>query len=192
MPKFSNPEFAGISLRKREGYTLIELLVVIVMMGILSAVIFASTRNSPKTLALDRSAQKLGQDISQAREMAMRGSLATCSVGAVTGYGIFFATATPSQYLIYADCNADKKYSSGSDKQIGGFLSFESGVSISGLKTGISGTATTSLNIFFEPPDPILYTNGTARVTSSISISASGIPQGKTLDVGGSGIVNVK
>jgi prepilin-type N-terminal cleavage/methylation domain-containing protein len=193
MPKFLKPGPAGKNLRGRGGYSLIELLVVIVMIGILSGVIFASSRNSPKTLSLDRSAQKANQDISQARGMAMGGYLATCTVGGpVNGYGIFFSTASPSQYLVYANCDADNKYSASLDKQIGNSLSLESGVSVSSLKTGVSGTATTSISIFFLPPDPILYTNGTARVTSSVVLSVSGLSQTKTLNVSGSGIVNVK
>lgn len=173
-----------------EGYSLIELLVVIVMIGIMSAVIFANQRSTPKILSLDRSTQKLIQDISHARGMAMGGHQESCTSGSVDGYGIFFDKADSSRYFIYANCDGDKQYTV-SDEIIGGYISLENSISISDLKLGSAGTSVDTVSVFFEPPNSMVYANGQKRATSSVVLSASGEPQSKSLEITASGIVNV-
>lgn len=196
MPKFSKLIFKKEGPEERKGYTLVELLVVISMIGIMTAVVFISSRNSPKTLTLDRTAQKVSQDIGQVRGMAMGGKQVSCNVGGpVNGYGIFFDISDASHYLIYANCDAQKGYSS-NDTQVGGLLPLEKGISISGLKLGSSESVQTKMSIFFLPPDPTVYVSNDSatfeRATSSVTLSIDGVSQNKILEIKGSGVVNVK
>lgn len=150
MPKAKNIE---------KGFTLVEVLITIFIIALLSGIIFANYPQGNRQFLLQRTATKLAQDIRRVQQMAM--SAATCSsicplslcggaCGATVppgGYGIYFNSLSTGSYLLYADNNNDKKYTSGSDTNLE-TINFENGINIINL--------TSDLSINFQPPDPIV------------------------------------
>lgn len=146
-------------LRKGEGFTLVETLVVIAIMGILLLVITPSYNAARKTLALNRSASRLAQDIRSVQEMAVSAKecdLTECLIDGnpavpLGGYGIFLELPFPTFYILFPDIDGDNSYSSGDStlEQI----ELEKGIVISGF---FNCSAT---SIVFTSPDPIVTIN---------------------------------
>ena len=189
-------KFVKENFRKEEGFTLFELLVVIIMIAILSGIIFLGPNTWQKTLALDRSAQKLSQDISQSRGLSQKGESGGCSGSNTDGYGVYLAMSDPSQYFIYRNCdsdlnNRDRSYGGADEKLEGENILLESNIVICGLKEG--GSETSALSIFFEPPDPTVFINNIPSVTSSVTICINDDPsKQKTIEINKAGNINLK
>lgn len=100
------------------GFTLVELLVSLFIIILLSGIILANYRAGGQQFALQRSANKLAQDIRRAQAMAMSAKETNLGGQVPTGqefvpkggYGIYFDEGSPSSYVIFADCNENKKY----------------------------------------------------------------------------------
>lgn len=179
------------NFRKEGGFTLIELLVVIVIIAILSGIVFVNPDNWQKGLALERSAQKLSQDISQSRALAMKGESGACVSGSLNGYGIYLDKIEPPKYFIYMNCNADKSYNSGSDKKIKIDIPLEKNIIVCGLKG--SGSEVSALSIFFEPPDPAVFINNVPSATSSVTVCIKNdASKQKTIEINKVGNINLK
>ncbi|MFA5249270.1 MAG: prepilin-type N-terminal cleavage/methylation domain-containing protein [Candidatus Paceibacterota bacterium] len=180
-----------IYLAGERGYTLIELLVVVVMIGIMTAIVFANPNVWQSSLSLDRSAQAMSQKISESRGLAMKGFNETGSCSGINGYGIYFSQASSSQYIIYRNCNADYSYDPAADQQIGSAVQLENNILIYNLK--VNGATTTALSIAFEPPNPEVYMNNSSSATSSVTLSIQGDPgKQKTVEINGRGVINIK
>jgi Tfp pilus assembly protein FimT len=146
----------------------VELLVVIGIIGTLTLIIVPNYGASGSQLALQRSANKLSQDIERAKEMAMSASECSTCGGVPKGYGIYL-TQGATTYLLYADkVGTDDKYDAGQDIVIE-TISFEKGVQISSISPA-------PLSINFKPPDPaIKISNGLSEVnetTITLSLQA--------------------
>lgn len=180
--------------KNERGFTLFELLVVIVIIAIFSGIIFASPNDWQKTLALERSAQKLSQDISQSRSLSMKGHSGLCFSGDPNGYGIYLDKADQSKYFIYMNCSADasKSYSPSFDQKFEDTdINLESNIIICGLEA--EGVEQSSLSIFFDPPDPSIVINNIPRATSSVSICVKGDDsKKKTIEINRAGSINLK
>ncbi|MDP3900900.1 MAG: type II secretion system protein [bacterium] len=138
---------------EERGFTLTELLVVIAVMALLTALTVPNLRLGGRQLALDRSAQRLAQDIGQAAELVLRAQSFDCGgTNFVSGYGVYFDTATPTSYFIFVDCNDNQKYEAGPD-QIIDTMNLESRVTISAL------SISPNLSITFVPPKPEVWLN---------------------------------
>lgn len=135
-----------------KGFTLIELLVIISITVLMSVVLFANYRSGNESFALERSAQKLSQDLRRTQEMAMSGFEGETSSN---GYGIYFdkTTGNETKYIIYLN-NDGMYYESGVDtaKET---INIENGVKICNI---IHNSANpNNISISFEPPDPLTY-----------------------------------
>ena len=185
--------FINDNSKKESGFTLFELLVVIVMIAILSGIIFANPNSWQKNLALERSAQKIGQDISQSRALSMKGESGACLSGSPNGYGLYIDKTNP-KYFIYMNCDSDssKSYNSSFDKKFeGADIPLENNIVICGLKAG--GLEQSGLSIFFEPPDPIVFVNNISSATSSVIICIEGdASKQKTIEINKVGNINLK
>ncbi|MFH1656844.1 MAG: type II secretion system protein [Candidatus Nealsonbacteria bacterium] len=142
---------------KKNGFTLFELLVVMSIIVILSGMVLANYRTGQRRLALQRAVNKVGQDIRRMQTMAGNGEEGCKTAGNFDvdyqyGYGIDLNTGNNKSYTLFADCNGDKTYNSGTDKIIEN-ANIETYIEIGNLVPG-------PLVIVFVPPDPSVYING--------------------------------
>jgi prepilin-type N-terminal cleavage/methylation domain-containing protein len=155
--------------KKDKGFTLVELMIVTLIIALITAIVLINYRAGNRQLALNRSANKLAQDIRRAQEMAM--SAAQCPTG--TGcagqlpprYGIFSAqsNSNPTSYILFADISEDGVWHPGGPlprDEIIETLPYEEGVYLSDICCDIycSGWPVPGhrrLSVTFKPPDPI-------------------------------------
>jgi Tfp pilus assembly protein FimT len=97
------------SMNSSSGVTLIEVLVVTAIMFILLGISFVGYRERGKELELQRAAFKVMADIERVRGMAMSAQEEEIS-GKIPegGWGIYFDTGNPRQYILFADLDANK------------------------------------------------------------------------------------
>ena len=141
-------------MKNNKGFTLIELLVIVMITILMTVVVFSNYGKNNEIFALERSAQKLYQDIRRTQEMAMsgfEGSVAT------TGYGIYFNTSNSSSYIIYEEKNSNMWYESGIDT-VKETINLEKEIRICGLNDNTSTPSV--LSVSFEPPNPLTYVGG--------------------------------
>jgi len=153
---------------ENKGFTLIELLVVAIIIGVLSAFVLANYPSYGREFALDRSANKLAQDIRRAQEKAV--AMEEISGSPPQGYGVYFNTSThPSSYKLSAYEKEGSEWSATDTWE--DTISLESKVKLKDLKVGGSSVSTSS--IVFEPPDPtiwIIWSNNNSSSSSSTVI----------------------
>jgi len=145
---------------QKKGFTLTETILIVALIIILSSFTLASHRQGERLFSLQRAAHKLAQDLSYARDMAMRGQKTPASCGGIFpsgGYGLSFIINSNS-YVLFADCNNNGQYDF-PEKIEEIFL--ESRIIISDLPDS-------PLSITFFPPDPsitITPDSSSAKVT---------------------------
>jgi type II secretory pathway pseudopilin PulG len=170
MKKFSN----------EKSFTLIELLVSIFIIVLISGIIFANYRVGGQQFALQRSANKLAQDIRRAQAMAMGAAeYAGCPAGYKYGYGIYLTTSTNNQYILFADCDNGKDYDSGEGVET---IKLETGVKIKTL------SPSSPLTITFTPPDPTITISPSAPATITLGNDS----QTKTITVNSAGLIEIQ
>mgnify|MGYP001583836230 CR=1 FL=1 len=132
----------------QRGFTIPELLVVIGIMILMAALITPNWRRGNQGLALERAVHKVSQDITRARELALRAQFFQCEQGNINGYGIYWdRTLMPDSYLLFADCDNSRQYESNVDSTVETMV-LEQGVAISSLNPD------STLSIVFVPPEP--------------------------------------
>lgn len=169
------------------GFTLIELLVVTGIIILLSGIALVSYRPGQSQLALQRSANKLTQDIRRVQEMAMSAKEYQGKVP--PGYGVYLNQGN-NYFLIYADTNPAQ----GNEIYDGGdgiveTIYFEKNVYIKNLSPA-------SLSINFKPPDPKTKISGTGiseANSATITISLETDPsKEKRIIVNKAGLIYVE
>lgn len=122
-------------------------MVSVAIIGLVSTIGVVNYRNANKASVLQLEAYKVAGDIRQAQNMALG---AVEFSGAVPdAWGAYFNSASPGQYLVFADANDDKIYNAGD-----GVLATIT------LQNNITLDITGTINIAFVPPDPMTYLNG--------------------------------
>ncbi len=137
-----------------KGFTLIELLAIIFITLLVTASLFANYGSGSEAFALERSGQKLAQDFRRVQEMSLSGYEGELSSN---GYGIYFNTSNPTQYLIYMNNDTDMTYASGTDT-IKETVKIESGIQICSILDNTSYMD--AMSVSFEPPEPNTYVSG--------------------------------
>lgn len=147
----------------KKGFSLVEFIVVISIITILSAIIIPIYQGSKKQLSIQRSANKLAQDIRRAQEMAMAAKECDICGGIIPsgGYGIYFETTdwpTINEYTayLYADTSisAQERYDSGD--QIIETISLGKEIKIKMVEDTAVSSNRKKFSINFKPPDPIV------------------------------------
>jgi len=170
------------------GFTIIELLIVVGIIVFMTALILPNWRSGERTLALDRTVHKAGQDVRRVQELALRAQPHICPndpAEKISGYGVFFNQNISTSYIIFAECNDNNTYNEGIDGIVE-TISLESGIEIS----LVSPSATTS--IVFVPPTPLVFTNGNPGEDVQISFQRTdGVGAVKTLDINSKGVIDI-
>ena len=143
-----------------KGFTLVELLVSIVIIGILTAAVVASSPVAKQGFAIMRSSQGLAQDIRRAQIKAT--AMKEIDGASPKGYGIYLTTNASSSYILFADQDGDYEYNEG-DILIE-TINLETDVKISTLLPG------SPLHIVFEPPNPTVWINSSSSSSSTITL----------------------
>lgn len=143
-----------------KAFTLVELLVVAGIISIMALLMYANYRAGQQRFALQRSANKLAQDIRRAQQMAM--ALQELPSGEVPemGYGIKITPQlTPREYLFYGNRDDDVEYSPANDEVVD-ILELEKEVEFDQKIIATSGGTSyekTKVHIVFVPPDPTIW-----------------------------------
>ena len=139
-------------LQSQFGFSIMELIVVIFIIGLMSTVMFANYRQGERDTTLEYAAQGIAQDIRHAQNLSLAGT--KLSDEDTWGYGIRFENN--KAYFIYGDVgvtpNINYQYNSG-DKKVSDSITLPTNVEISDFNI---------TDIFFKPPDPITYINGSS------------------------------
>lgn len=176
------------------GFTLVELLVSIFIIALLSAVIFANYRQSGQQFALQRSANKLAQDIRRAQEMTMSAKEFGGSVP--PGYGVILdKTWDVKKYRLYADEGSE--FFNPADTIVE-TIDLERGVIIKKIEDiDIPLKTYDSVSINFKPPDPIVnirYNVGPPGLSETIITLSLETDQNKTkiISVNKAGLIEIE
>ncbi|MFH1841328.1 MAG: type II secretion system protein [Candidatus Nealsonbacteria bacterium] len=133
-------------MNNQKGFTIIEMTVVVSIIVLFAALVVPNYRAGERNLALQRSAEKMAQDVRRVVEMSMSAAEFQGEVPA-GGYGVFFDKNNEDQYIIFTDNNGNSHYDPGSDGLVEK-IDIEKEVEISQL------SSSPSLYICFLPPDP--------------------------------------
>ncbi|MCK9445580.1 type II secretion system GspH family protein [bacterium] len=147
---------------ENKGFTLIELLVIISITILMTVMVFSNYGKNNEIFALERSAQKIYQDIRRVQEMAMsgfEGSVAT------TGYGVYFNMNSTSSYLVYEEQNSNMWYESETDI-VKETINLEKEIIICALNDNTNTPSV--LSVSFEPPNPLTYVGGVSSAHEAI------------------------
>jgi Tfp pilus assembly protein FimT len=166
------------------------MLVIIAIIAILTLIVVPNYGSNGSQLALQRSANKLAQDIRRVEEMAM-------SAREISGssppycYGIEF-TSSSNSYTLFVDANNDGQRGGG-EPNIEPSIILENRIIVNRLLIDGS-TEKDTVWITFEPPDPTIYfdylpTGGSAF---NINIELIGNNKTKTVIVNRAGLIYVE
>ena len=174
----------SLLIMKKKGFTIPELLVVIAIMSLLTTITLPNWRSGQQSLALERSAFKLAQDVRRTEEMALRAEAFTCDVGSITGYGVAFDTSSPERYIIFADCDSDNAYGLG-DSEVE-ILEFEGNIIISSLLPGPQAS------VVFVPPTPQIWLKPGSPQEIQIQLSPTGGEINRLVTITSKGIIDIE
>ncbi|HEB13544.1 MAG TPA: type II secretion system protein [candidate division CPR3 bacterium] len=169
---------------KSKGFTIPELLVVVAIISLLTALTLPNWRAGEKSLALQRSAFKLAQDIRRTEEMSLRAEAFTCQEGNITGYGMVFNTSSPDTYTLFADCDGDNTYGAG-DSEVE-ILEFEGNTVISNLVPGPWAS------VVFVPPTPLIWLKPGSPQEIQIQLTSTGGSQTREVTITRKGIIDIE
>lgn len=147
---------------KKNAFTLIEVLTALAVISVLTGLILADYRSTQVQFSLERSADKLAQDLRRAEEMAISAKeIAGAPLTFRGGHGIFFQKDSQA-YIIFSDLDDDKDYD-GPGENVEE-LNLEKNVIVSGLLKETDPNLIT-LAVVFSPPDPAVNINEKAQIT---------------------------
>jgi len=165
----------------QKSFTLVELLVTTGIILLISALIFPNYRAGEEELSLQRSAQKVAQDLRRVEELALS---ATAYPNAPStfkgGYGINFQINSTS-YTLFADLDDQKDFDSGEEIEISDLEE----------KVKITGLSATPLNVVFLSPDPEVFISGGSEAQITLSFETNPTKT-KIIKVNQVGLINVE
>ena len=165
------------------GFTMIELLITMAIIGTLSAALFFNYGPIQDNFTLQKSAQKLAQDLRRIQEMAMAAEKEKCNGSETSNFGVYFNTESNNKYIIFADCDNSKTRNEG-DIDVEK-ISLEKKVEISVLSLS-------PLNVVFIPPDPTTLINNDKLITRAEVTLSLGDNKNKTVEINNAGRIVIK
>lgn len=176
----------GIKLRINNiGFTIFELLVSISIIALLSGLILVNYHSANKRLELVNAAQKMVSDIRLTQNYAL-GLKEFNGVPPSGGWGLYFNLSSSGSYVIFADSNNDKDYTSGEEFKI---FNSPAGIEMSSVYVGQTAVADSAV-ITFIPPDPTIYITD-AELFIKITLKENQGNTTKTIEVNSLGLVDV-
>lgn len=199
---------------KWRGFTLAEIMVSIFIIMLLAGIIFTNYRQGGQQFALQRSANKLVQDLRSVEQMAMSAKEYN-GVSPKGGYGIYFdnsAAGDKLHYILFADCNGNYKYDASGTapdcasatqinpypEKIGDTIGFEKGVSVdfpgvfySEPGGPLTPPLTGELSITFTPIEPKVMVNSISNNTAWIALKSESLGTIKVISVNPNGLIEV-
>lgn len=145
------------------GFTIMEAMVTVAIIAIMSAVYLTNYRPTNQKIILDQAASGLVADLRYAQNMAMNVKKFNDEIPQ-GGYGVKINNTSPGTYTIYADCDNDHEFDGVSLVCAGNTIAEK--VSDRTLDSKIR--ITTALDISFQPPNPVVWIDGSTGVASSI------------------------
>ncbi len=187
-------------LKFQAGFSLIELVVSLSIIAMITVLFMSNYRNGNKRTDLVMTAQKIVADIHLAQNNAL-GLVKYNNMVPAGGWGVAF-DKSKNNYTIFADLDSPGTggymvYASSTEGSINygaRLTTISSGVYVSSLKIGSSGTSVNSANVSFLPPDPKtnIYSNGATSTVLEIQITELGdINNHKTIRVNFLGLAEV-
>ncbi len=165
------------------GFTIPELLISVFIIVLMTAIVLPNWRAGETTLALDRAAHKLSQDIRKATELAQRAQFYDCAVGSIKGYGVYMASGTSTSYTLYVECNDNETYDGPAVDAV-----FETVT----LENRIQLTSSSSFSIRFVPPVPTITIQPGGLTQAQVTLSVIGDPsRSKTITITTKGIIDI-
>jgi len=164
-----------IETRSKSAFTLLEMIVSISLIVIITAIFIANYRSNNKRTDLIMTAQTLVGNLHAAQNNTL-GLIKYGDQVPAGGWGIYFDTAKPTQYVLFADLNRSASDEPGNTHDADdGYMSYNSdssdsafegdvnlGARIIDLPAGIeissisldNNTPLAAVNVTFLPPDP--------------------------------------
>jgi prepilin-type N-terminal cleavage/methylation domain-containing protein len=173
--------------KKEEGFTLIELMVVLVIMVALIILVLSGYSESRPRLAIERTVEAFISNISLTREKSLNflayddgESINSCN------YGIYLEEGK-SNYLLFADDNLNKNYSSG--ETILETVEIEKPIKIKEISK--SGTEISQLSIVFSVEEGNAYFDGAEGGNATITFSSDSEDLERIITINSFGIVEI-
>ena len=182
---------------KCKGFTLIELMVLAGIIVLFTGLMLANYKKGGQQFALQRSANKLAQDIRRAEAMAMSteecdASICGIQMVPIGGYGIHLSKGDKN-YLLYADINGNEKHG-GADPNMEPIIDLEKKIVINDIKDE-DDNSLNFVSINFKPPDPIINLSGQAGTYTEVKIIIAledDLTQEKTITINKAGLVEIE
>ncbi len=191
---FSACRFRGIPRRtaglieprgKRSGFTLIELVVVVAIISIMLSIVVVSAPTNRREFLLSTSQEQLRTLITRSRALAINSVTGgQIPAGQVCGYGTKIDASKSAATIYYACGTATQTnftpvtttYYSGTLNQIS-------------LDKSLSFMQ--DANIFFLPPGPAVYINGSAGQSSVTAYVTAGNGEQRGVEVNSAGLIDL-
>jgi Tfp pilus assembly protein FimT len=136
----------------KRGFTIIELLVSLGIFIIVTAMVVTNFRGGNQSDELKIAAETIASSLRRAQNMALAGELID-EISPPGGYGVYFNSGNPGQYLIFADKDGNLAYDVG-EVLVNGAIDLADNI----ILDDVSPMAASA--VIFKPPKPTIYING--------------------------------
>ena len=171
--------------KKQTGFTLIELLASMFIIASLTGIFLTNYHGANQRNKLIMATQKLAGDIRTAQNHALGAKEFDGNMPA-GGWGVHLDTASPNNYIIFADNDIDEyDYDLGEEYST---VDLPDGIIIDSIDLGVS---VDSVDIVFLPPNPDTYIDGADDNTVRITLKDNQGNTTKTIEVNFFGLIDV-
>ena len=187
-----NDVIMNCKISNSRGITLIEIIVVIFIIVALLAILVADFPKIQRQFALSRATYKFAQDLRRAQDMALSGAEIKGVALSAQGYGIYINLGSSAKkYMLYADIDGDKRYTSETDDYIIQTIDLNNDAKGVVIKTISNTNNDQHISINFNPPNPTISISPDLAIINGRKADRAGITFGLESDSDASNIRNV-